>query len=355
MEDRSNEPTEEPTARRWQQAFEDGQIAFSVELVSGLILLVAMLFFFGMGRWFFDSVLTATRERLLFFNPMISHPEAILLAIRRNVGQVAATCLGLMIPLAIVTVLAGAMQTRFNISLKPLELKWSKISIQSGLKRIFSTRSLNTGMISIAKTIAIVAATWFLTMARLQEINAAGLTSYDQLISIGAELLLSIGFATAILLVVIGACDLGFQFWKQKQDLMMTRQEIRDENKDMDGDPQIKARIRRLQTEMAKKKVMRDVPTATVVVTNPTHFAVALRYNPEESDAPIVVAKGADFLAKQIIKVAKEHGVAVVERKPVARFLYANVKVGNQIPLEIYQAVAEILNFIRRADRSLAG
>ncbi len=347
-----NDPTEEPTARRWEKSFEDGQLAFSTELMGGLIVLVAMLFFLGMGRWFFEAILNSIRERLTFFDPMISHPESILLAVRRGITQVGWACVAFMTPLVLVSMLAGALQTRFNLSSKPLEFKWSKASPIAGFKRIFSTRALNRGMISMAKAAAIVAAAYYITMARMEEITFSGTKTYGQMIMIGAELILAIGFAAAILMVVIGLIDLGFQIWKQKKDLMMTKQEIRDENKDSDGDPQIKARIRKLQSEMARKRVVQEVPRATVVITNPTHFAVALRYVAGESVAPIVIAKGADHLALQIIRVAKENGVAVIERKPVARFLYAHVKIGGEIPLEMYQTVAEILNFIRRAENA---
>ena len=130
----------------------------------------------------------------------------------------------------------------------------------------------------------------------------------------------------------------------------MTMQEIRDEHKETEGDPQIKARMRKMQNEMKKNRMLDDVSKATVVVTNPTHFAVALRYDPSESDAPIVLAKGADHLAKRIIELAKKNSVPVVERKPVARFLFANVEVGQKIPGELFQAVAEILNFIKRLE-----
>jgi len=351
MDEKSEQPTEEPTARKWEKAFEEGQLAFSTELIGGLIVLAAMLFFLGGGKWFFDAILTSIRERLTFFEPMISHPDSLVLAIRRNVEQVGLVCFGFMLPLVVVSILGGVLQTRFNISTKPLALDWKKISPQSGLKRIFSTRSLNRGLMSIAKATAIVLAGYYITIARLKQVANSGMSTYSNLISIGAELLLVIGFATAILLVVIGAMDLAFQIWKQKKDLMMTKQELREENKDTEGDPQIRARIRKLQTEMARKKVVQEVPKATVVITNPTHYAVALRFEPGESSAPVVIAKGSDHLAKQIIRVAKENGIAVIERKPVARFLYANVKVGREIPVELYQAVAEILNFIKRAEQ----
>ena len=331
MSEKNGDPTEEPTARRWEKAFEDGQLAFSTELMGGLIVLVAMLFFLGMGRWFFDAILLSIRQRLTFFDPMISHPDTILAAVRQNIQDVGWACLALMLPLAGVSILAGTLQTRFNLSTKPLELKWNKASPIAGIKRIFSTRALNRGAIAIAKAAAIVAAAYYITQSRFEEVTLSGSHTYGQMLIIGAELILAIGFATAILMVVIGLVDLAFQIWKQKKDLMMTKQEVRDENKDNDGDPQIKARIRKLQSELAGKRIAQEVPKANVVITNPTHFAVALRYEPGVSAAPIVIAKGADHLAFQIIRIAKENGVAVVERKPVARFLYANVKVGGEI------------------------
>jgi flagellar biosynthetic protein FlhB len=352
MSEKSEQPTEEPTARRWEKAFEEGQLAFSSELIGGLIILAAMFFFWFGSKWFFDALLNSLRQRLTFFEPMISHPNSLVLAIRQNVEQVGLVCLGFMLPLMVVILLGGVLQTRFNLSSKPLNLDWKKISPQSGLKRIFSTRSLNRGLISIAKATAVILAGYFISVARWRQISLSGMSTFGQLIQVGAELLMLIGFATAVLLVVIGALDLAFQIWKQKKDLMMTKQEVREENKDSEGDPQIRARIRKLQSELARKKVVQEVPKATVVITNPTHYAVALRFEPGESGAPVVIAKGSDHLAKQIIRVAKEHGIAVVERKPVARFLYAHVKVGREIPVELYRVVAEILNFIKRAEQA---
>lgn len=352
MAEQSEQPTEEPTARRWEKAFEEGQLAFSTELIGGLIVMAAMLFFLAGGKWFFDAILHSIRQRLSFFEPMIGHPDSMLAAFRRNVEEVGLVCLGLMVPLAVVAIVAGVLQTRFNLTTKPLNLDWKKLSPQSGLKRVFTTRSLNRGVMSIAKASAIILAAYFITVARLNKISLAGMSTYGEMIGVGTELLFMIGFATAILLVVIGVLDLAFQIWRHKKDLMMTRQEIKEEHKDTEGDPQVRARIRKLQSEVARKKIVQEVPRATVVVTNPTHFAVALRFEPSEASAPVVIAKGADHLAKQIIRVAKESGVAVIERKPVARFLYAHVSVGHEIPAELYQAVAEILNFIRRAERA---
>lgn len=348
MSERTGQPTEEPTQRRWEQAYEEGQLAFSSELVGGLVVLAGILFFMLSGKWFFTQLLVTLQETLTHFDPMIEFPNTIVKAVHRQVMKVGVACLALMLPTALLAIVAGTMQTRFNISTKALAFKWSNMSPMSGLKRLFSTRSLNRGAISSLKAIAIIAAAYYITNSEMETISGAGLTSYAEMLSIGCRIVLRISIVAALLMVVVGVADLAFQIWKQRQDLLMTKQEVRDEQKDVEGDPQIKARIRKIQSEMSQQKIAQDVPKASVVITNPTHFAVALQYDPSQSKAPIVIAKGADHLAKKIIKIAKANGVAVVERKPVARFLYANVKVGREIPFELYQAVAEILNYIRR-------
>lgn len=352
MSEKSDQPTEEPTARRLAKALEDGQIAFSTELIGGLVVLVAVLFFFGMGRWFFEAIMTSLRERLTFFDSMIQSPENILLAMRRGMTEMGMACLGLMIPLMLIIVLSGTLQTRFNISMKPMEWKLDKMSPMKGFKRIFSTRALMKGFVSISKATAIIVSAWIISIARMKQLALSGTGTYGDMINTGSDLILTIGFSTAFLLIFIGAIDLGFQIWKQNKDLMMTRQEVNEEGKESEGDPMIKARIRKLQSEMAKKRVIQEVPNASVIITNPTHFAVALRYEQGETSAPVVIAKGSDYLAKQIIRVAREHGIAVVERKPVARFLYAHTKVGQEIPQQLFGVVAEILNFVNSTKRA---
>lgn len=343
-----DQKTEDPTARRLQKALEEGQIAFSSELLGGLILLTAVIFFLLAGKWFFDSLSMLIRQRVSFMEKMIAYPETILLAFRRDIEQAGLLCAAIVLPIMAVVLAAGFMQTRFNLTLKPLALNWGRLQPANGFKRIFSTRSVNRGAIAIAKAASIGIAAWFITRSRMGEIANSGKMNLEHTLAVAATLILAIGFLSAALMVVAGLADYVFQYFKQRQDLKMTLQEIRDENKDVEGDPLVKARLRRIANEISKKRTLEQVPKATVLVTNPTHFAVALRYEPGESEAPVVIAKGADFLAKRMIAEAEKHGVAVVERKPVARFLYANVNEGQEIPYEMFQAVAEILNFIKK-------
>jgi flagellar biosynthetic protein FlhB len=352
--DQTGDKTEDPTARKLEKALEEGQIAFSSELLGGLMLLAGMFFFLIMGRWFFEALRGLIRERITLVEPMIANPDTLLLAIRRDVTQAGLICASMILPITVVILFASFLQTRFNLTTKPLALNWGRLQPASGIKRMFSSRSVNRGGVAIAKASAIVIAVYFVTLSKFGDIASAGQSTLNHALSVGGSLILAIGFLSAGLMVIVGIVDYAYQWWKQREDLRMTLQEVRDEHKESEGDPQLKARVRRLAGEMSKKRMMSDVPNSSVVITNPTHFAVALRYDPGEAAAPVVLAKGADFLAKQIIKVAKEHGVPVVERKPVARFLFAKAEIGEEIPYEIFQAVAEILNFIKRLERDAA-
>ena len=348
-ESTSDQKTEQPTPRRLERALEEGQIAFSSELMGALLVFAGVFFFFFFGKWFWGLILTAIRERLTYFTPMIDHPNTIVLAIRRSLGQFALGTCVLMTVVAAVAFLAGAFQTRLNVSFKPLTLDLKKLDPAKGIKRIFSTRSIARGLVAIAKSSAIIVVSWLIVRGRLEQIHSSTQLTFADVTVLACNLMFAIGFATAILMTIIGLCDYAFQVWKQNQDLRMSIQEIRDEHKEVEGDPLVKARVRRLQNERVRSRMLQDVPKATVVVRNPTHFAVALRYDPEEHEAPVVIAKGKDHLALKIIEIAEEHKIAVVERRQLARFMFASVEVGNPIPVEIYHTVAEIINFVRRA------
>lgn len=348
MAEQSTQPTEDPTIQRQEKARQEGQVAFSSEIVAAVLFFAAVLLLVNYGRAWLDDISHLLIRRLTFFQPMIESPDTILAALRSDVETVGWLLIPFLVALAIVAVLSGIAQTRFNISSKPLEFNLGKLSPIAGVKRMFSTRSLNRLGLSIFKTVAIVVTSVWIVMSYSEEINRSAMFSFRSILALGSEISIQIAITVSVFMLAFGGADLGFQIWKQFQELMMTKQEIKDEQKESEGDPMLKQRQRQIRAELSKRRAIEAVPSATVVITNPTHFAVALRYDSSESVAPIVVAKGADNLARKIIEVAKANGVAVVERKPVARFLYANVDVGKEIPFELYHAVAEILNFIRR-------
>ena len=351
-ESSNDQKTEDPTAHRLQKALEDGQLAFSSELTSGLAVLAGVLFFLFFGDWFFRTIKHNIYQRLSEFQPMIEDKNAILNMIKLDVTRIGMLGFVFMGTVMAVGLTTSFLQTRFNISFKPLELKWNKLDPIAGIKRMFSLRAVMRGLVAIAKTTAICVAVWFLTASKLNRLADAPFWTIGTIVHMCVTLILNIGLVTAILMVVIGALDYAFQYWKRIQDLKMTKQEVKDEHKNVEGDPLIRARIRRLQNERAKQRTIQEVPEATVLITNPTHYAVALKYDPEQHSAPVVIAKGQDHLALKMIEVAKANDVPVVERKPLARFMFAHIDVGQAIPPELFHSVAEILNFIRSAGRA---
>ena len=340
--------TEAATPQRLRKAREEGQIGFSAELVGAVILATTAFFYWFAGAWFFGAITGSIQTRLTEFEIVIVDSRMMVKTLIDETLRVGTVVLILIGPIAVLAAATGLLQTKFNLSFKPLELKLEKMSVIKGFQRIFSMQSAVRGALSMAKAAVIVGISIFIAHAKIEQISTSGFGSFGELMMFLASLLIQCSLAIATTIVVLGLIDLSFQKWKHLEDMKMSRQDIKEENKTMEGDPMVRARIKQLQAEMGRKRMLADVPKASVVITNPTHFAVAVRYDRDDMDAPVVVAKGADFLAKKIIAIAKENGVPVVERKPVARFLYKNVSVGNMIPFELYQAVAEILNFVNR-------
>lgn len=344
--------SEAPTPRRLERAWEEGQIGFSGDFVAGLVLIVGVLFFWLYGRQLLDQLKLLIRYRLTYFQAAVEDPAALPAIMLESFLGLTAIVLGLLVPLCAASLLGGGLQTRFNVSFKPLEFKWDRLSPAAGFRKIFSLRSVVRGVSALLKTALVAGITYALIQSRIPEVALAGFLSLDGAFQRGTSLFLSVAIAISLALLLLGLADLGFEKWRHLRELRMSLQEIKDERKEDEGDPLVKARIRRLQSELTRQAIAREVPKATVVVTNPTHFAVALKFDRQSMGAPLVVAKGSDHLAKQIIEIARTHGVAVVERKPVARFLFFNVKVGKPIPVELYLAVAEIINFVNRSRRA---
>ena len=344
--------TELPTEQRLRRAFEEGQVALSSELLASMTMAVGMLFFLLAGAWFFGCFANTFRNRLTYFDAAIFDQNSIRHIIDIDVRNSAIAILSLLIPIVFVTVMVGAWQTNFNLSFKPLELKVEKLSIYKGFERIFSSRGPFKGVMAITKAAAIISVAAIVVNLQFDQVVHSGTSTFGSLIFYMANVLLKIGIASAAVMVLISLLDLVYQKWKHIQDLRMSRRDIQDEHRDAEGDPQIRARLRKLRNELGTQRISQAVATADVIITNPTHFAVALKYDVTQMIAPKVVAKGADHLAQRIIELAKENNVPVVERKPVARFLYFNIKIGKTIPPELYAAVAEVLNFVNRARKS---
>ncbi|MBP5659810.1 MAG: flagellar biosynthesis protein FlhB [Lachnospiraceae bacterium] len=248
----------------------------------------------------------------------------------------------------IVSFVCDVAQVGWKPTGKPLQPKFSKINPISGFKKIFSKTAIVELLKAILKIVIILTVTWSYLKSNINGLFLLYDVSLNQGIADSCKLVVDLGIRIAVAYLIIAFADYGYQRWKYSDDLKMTKQEVKDEYKQQEGDPQIKGKIRQRMREASQRRMMQNLPKADVVITNPTHYAVALLYDSEHYSAPIVVAKGADFLAQRIKDVARENDIEIVENKPLARMLYANVEVGEMIPEELFQAVAEVLAFVYR-------
>ncbi len=348
------EKTEEPTAKKLSDARNDGKVAKSRELDNavGLLLLFVLL-------QVTMSNLGGGMLRLFetFYNriPEILDENASGMTARsvsRIVQQALVDAFWMVLPFFAVGFLAmfvvNLLQVKWKVTTKPLKPDFKKFNPINGFKRFFSKDSLVELLKSFAKIILI---TWMAYSAVADDTRQL-LLLYDmnlmQAIMLVGSIILNAGMKISVAYFIIGIIDYIYQKWKFKDEMKMTKQEVKDEYKNSEGDPQIKGKQRARMREASQRRMMQDVPKADVVITNPTHYAVALKYDAEQSQAPVVLAKGADHLALQIKEKAKEADIEIVENKPLARMLYANVEVGEEIPPELYQTVAEILAAVYR-------
>ena len=246
----------------------------------------------------------------------------------------------------VVAFITNVIQVKWKVTSKPLQPKFSKLNPVNGFKRIFSPNSLVELLKSALKLTLIGYVVYSYLKKNMPPILMLYDVSLQQGIMLVGTMVINLGIRIALFYMLIAAADYAYQKYKFKNDMKMPKQEVKDEYKNQEGDPQIKGKQRQRMMEASRRRMMQQLPEADVVITNPTHFAVAIKYEPEVYDAPFVVAKGADYLAQKIKDVAKENHIEIVENKPLARMLYANVDVGSVVPPELYQAVAEVLAFV---------
>ena len=346
------EKTEQPTQKRLEKARKEGQVAHSEELpaVVSILVLVMVLALFAptMLQWFIVQmkqgmsgqigVFADSKSFISFFNSIIISLTVIMLPI------FAALITGSVVSCVVVSGL--------NFSAKALIWKFDAINPVNGFGRLFDVKSLVKLGISIAKMVFISIIVWRYLQGRIEELAAIRWAWSAQIMTSIAKIIFGMLTRICVAMLIIAAIDVLFQKWKYIKDLMMTKQELKRERKDTDGSPEVKSRIRRIQMEMAKKRMLKDIPKANVVLVNPTHIAVALRYDAKTMNAPILVAKGADNLAEKIREIARAYGVPIVRRPELARTIYSTVrKVGDPIPQKLYAAVAEVLAMIYRMKR----
>lgn len=349
--DEGGDKTEEPTAKKIEDSRKEGQVAKSKEISSAaslLALFVCLKIFISFVSQRFLALFPEYWDKM----DELANGELNTITIWQLMLEVILSmliiCAPFMVIALIIAFLSQKLQIKWMVTAKPLQPRLNKINPISGFKRMFSKESFFELIFSLIK-ITIFGA---MVYSVLKDNIGAFITVYDLSIqdSLGIlyDLVMDLGIKISIVYLIISFADLFFQKWKHKRDLRMSKQEVKDEYKNQEGDPKVKSQQRQRMQQASRRRMMQSIPEADVVITNPTHFAVALKYDNTISQAPIVTAKGADYLAFKIKDIAKENNVEIVENKPLARMLYANVEIGNEIPAELYQSVAEVLAYVYR-------
>jgi flagellar biosynthesis protein FlhB len=350
----AGEKTEKATPKKRQDSRKKGQILKSQDVTSAILLLSVFLFLFFAAGFMRDRFFVFFHQAFIEYItlPKLDEDQAMLIY-----GEVLIQMALLLLPVMLVAVVAGIAGNIFQFGLlltaEPLKMDLKKIDPIKGLKRIFSIRAIIELIKSVLKISFIGTTTTLILMANIDKVLGLAFKSpWDTLTTVG-QLAALMGITAAFVLLFISILDFMYQKFDYEKNLRMSKQDIKDEHKNSEGDPIIKSRIKQLQREMAMRRMMQEVPHADVVITNPTHYAIALKYKDGDMDAPIVVAKGVDFVAQKIKLIATENNIVMVENRPLARSLYDDVEIGGRIPEEFFKAIAEILAYVYRIQRKI--
>lgn len=345
----TDEKTEEPTSKRRSDARKKGQVFKSTELNSAVVLLTAFVCLKTFGLSLYSKmveIMNLAFEVYMYKEDLFTINGVIALGYELTVFFFTAM-LPIFSVVALMGVIANLMQSGMLFTTETIKPKFSNINPFNGIKQMFSLKQTAEFFSkTIVKVGVVVILAYFtvkdnyVTILNTVNLNAGAIGQYIM------TTIIDLGIKISMWLLAVSLVDLIVQMRKHKKDLRMTKQEVKEEFKQTEGNPQIKGKIKQKQRQMALNRMMKQIPKADVVITNPTHFAVAIKYAPEENDAPIVVAKGQDYVALRIKEIAKENKVEIVENKALARTIYASVDIGDPIPEELYQAVAEILAYV---------
>jgi len=350
------ERTEEPTERRRIEARERGQVARSTDLSAAILLLAAVVLAIPLAEFMLRGLTSLVRHTL---GPEMLGVgltlESLAPDLRLSGFESARMAVPAMLVLSVIALAGSMTQVGLGFSMQPLEPRPERLNAVRNLSRLANRRAFVKGLLDLAKMLAIAGIAWTVISADYSRLAALANTDLAAGMIEVAKMSRDLALWIVALLLILGIIDFRYQRWQWLKDLRMTKQEVKDERKASEGDPDVKARRLRLARQVALQRIGLHVPKADVVVTNPTHFAVALKYDPQaRMRAPRVIAKGADYLAMKIRYVAAAAGVPVLERPALARALYAQVPVGKEIPPEHYEAVAEVLAFVYRMENRSA-
>ena len=345
------EKTEQPTSKKLKDSRKEGQVAKSREIGNCVILLALFLILkvwvSKLGTGFLETF-QAVYNKIPEISKSRGGVDQVGMwgLLQDIIQQLMTVLLPILLIAFAVAFIADLVQVKWAPTTKPLKPKFSKLSPVKGIKKIFSKQAL----VELLKSVLKIALITYIVYSTLKDSIGLIFLIFDmplmQAIGNIGNIVINLGIKISMFYIVIAGADFIYQKWKFNEDMKMTKQEVKDEFKNAEGDPQIKGKIRQKMREVSQRRMMQAVPQADVVITNPTHYAVALRYEPDKYDAPDIVAKGEDYLAQKIKEVARENHVEIVENKPLARMLYHNVDLGAQVPPELFQAVAEVLAMV---------
>lgn len=346
-DDDDSQKTEEPSEKRLRDALEKGQVIHSKELTNFVVLLVsticivALLSFAAKKVTIFSSVILENADQFSF-NSHVLYKFSLKIVL-----FISALLIVPYIFILFAAIIANFIQSgTFVISLEPIKPKFSKISIVGGLKRLFSMGSILEFFKGVVKMIIVAAALYFAISPYFSKITDLYLLDVGAVIKLIMKLIMIILIISCIILFFIGALDYFYQRFMYYKNLRMSKQEVKEEYKQLEGSPEIKSKLKQLRSQRAKQRMMQAIPDADVVITNPTHFSVALKYDPSTMRAPKLIGKGQDFIALAIRKLATEKNIPIVENPPLARGLYQNIEIDQEITIEYYKAVAEVINYV---------
>lgn len=349
--DEGADKTEEATPKKLSDARKEGQVAKSQEVTTAVMLLALFVIlkvaigYVGerLMRYFSETYQVIDVYAVDSFTPALA--TAFL---RDGLVEVLLVCLPMFAVAVVVAFIVNVYQVKWQVTTKPLKPKLSKFDPIKGFQRMFSKDKL----FELIKSVGKIALIFYIAYTELKDEAGAVVALYDfsleQAIVYIGDFIINMGIKLSIFYLILGIVDYIYQKLKFKKDLKMSKQEVKDEYKQQEGDPQVKGRIKSKMREVSQRRMMQKLPEADVVITNPTHFACAIKYDKEVSEAPVLIAKGADYLAQKIKEVAKENHVPIVENKPLARMLYYNVDLDSEIPQELYQMTAEVLAYVYR-------
>ncbi|WP_019638063.1 flagellar biosynthesis protein FlhB [Paenibacillus fonticola] len=344
----AGEKTEKATPKKRQDARKKGQVAKSQDLSGSIVLLSAFLCLLMFGGFIKERLILLFSDVYFHRMNMDVTKENVMTMFGDYMFQILLLLAPVFLVVVVMAVIANYAQVGFLLTGEPFKIQFKKLDPIKGFKRIFSMRSLVEFLKSLLKLTIIGYLVYSTVWGARGNIAALGHVTIEDAFYFTSKLTMNLGLKIGAALFVLAVLDYLYQKYEHEKNLKMSKQDIKDEYKKMEGDPLIKGKIRERQRRMALQRMMQEVPKADVIITNPTHFAVALKYEGSEMDAPQIVAKGQDYVALRIREIAKEHGVIIMENKPLARALFQRAEIGDSIPADLFQAVAEVLAYVYR-------